>query len=468
MSTDPARSTRSDAVPGRGTRRRARRWRRQVLVVLGVAAVLAGGLGVASANQGPRLDSVRFGTGDRLALTADQAVAAITPDQVRVEPAAAFDVVTAGADISIRFTEPLRYGSGYEVQVRDVTALYTGTRADLDARFTTPQPDVAVLRRDAAGDDAIVSASLLDGTPAAGDDGVLYRAPRIQTFARLDAGLAVVTLGDDGVPALAVIGPDGVPQPIALPPGTTGLRDLDVEPGRGLVGAIVSGPDLADQLVVADLADGTGVAEPVGDDPTIDWRFVPRTTSLVRQATDTSLLLVDVLAPDTVTPLGQHLEMRDFVAGGTTLIAADIDRVTAIDLGAASSETIALAAPDLPGDEPTLPTVVIVDDSGGYIAVAVRIDYVQSAIVDAQVVEVTDGSTRVLYTSPSPEGRITGVCVSPNGEYVAVQTVSGEGVDDGYPAQPLSTASTVVFVSRVDGRIARSTAGVLPDWCAGR
>jgi hypothetical protein len=76
-----------------------------------------------------------------------------------------------------------------------------------------------------------------------------------------------------------------------------------------------------------------------------------------------------------------------------------------------------------------------------------------------------DGS-RELFRTSSAGSRVRNFCLSPNGEFLAVEVISGEGIPDDYPAESGFSATSIYFVRVDDGTSNRGVNGFLPNWCS--
>ncbi|PPH16578.1 hypothetical protein C5C99_15810, partial [Rathayibacter sp. AY1C4] len=169
-----------------------------------------------------------------------------------------------------------------------------------------------------------------------------------------------------------------------------------------------------------------------------------------------------LLTPGSISPLGQHAELRGFVPGANRLVVADPESGSLIDLADGSVETLALPPADVSAT--ASPVQILLLDSGSY--VELEAEYApETGATQYSVVRVdASGTAEVFRTSPT--GRIRGVCLSPNGQYLAVETVSVEGRPDDYPGEPGFSATSTVLVDLGTGDTARSVNGRSRDWCA--
>jgi hypothetical protein len=472
MSIDPGRS--SDPV--RRTRRLTRRYHRAIVATIGILGLATAGLAVAGVFRGPHLAdaSVAAATalersGQRLVLRADQAIEAVEAADVQITPVIPVEVSSDSRTITIRFAATLRALTDYSVRVA-VTGSATGVDGVLQYAFTTPDLDVAVLVRDLDGPDEVRR------RPVSGDTTeTLFSADRIQQFALTGDGVAAIVLDDEGATGHLVIAVAGDPitQEVGLPaPGRLQqLRASDTTDRIGVVftSAVADDPDarLA-HLLLFDRIDPSGIARPVtgldGEPMSVlDWRFVPGTPYLVAQAFDGSMLLIDTATPDAApVPLGEHAELRGFLPGTLRLVVADPLSGSTIDLE--SGQTTPLTLPDDGLDEFSYPGKIVALDESRYVEIASRPAPGEGFVLDYEILQVGPDGREVIF-DPDAGIPIRDVCLSPNAQYLAVETQDPEGEPDGYPNLSGRTLTTTYFVDLETGEANRAIAGFASSWC---
>jgi hypothetical protein len=476
MSTERrVRSTPADARAAFRERAERRRFQRTWLTVVAALAVAAAALGVASVTQGPRLSSAAFNagaaverSGQRLVLQADQPLVTVDADAVTVEPEAPVELSSEGARLTVRFTGMLRYATEYRVRVA-VRSAATGAESRLDYRFATPDVATFSLVRHHPGDggtDRIVRHSLSGDTA----DATMLEAPRIQEYVPVGEAIAAVVLDESDVPSLVLVAPDGTPTPVSVPPAR-GIRALGLASGGDLLGYLVEGEVTAGTatLYVLDLTDASWVPFEVrGPAQTplaaLDWTFVPGTTSLVVQAIDQQLYLVDPVAGTEATPLGQHTELRGFLPGTLRIVVADPDRGAVIDLADGTTTELKLPVAEVP---PGLyPDAFVLTSPASY--VELYNDPMGFAEVGARSIlyAVDATGTRELFRPATATSRIGTVCLSPNGQYLAVEVVPGDAVRDDYRSAPGWSGTTIYYVDAASGATSRGVTGMSADWCS--
>lgn len=462
--------------PSRAAARRSRGWRRSLVATLGILALAAAGFAIAGAFRAPHLDRATVAAdtalqraGQRLVLQADQAIDPVAADDVRIEPETAVDVTSDGRAVTLRFAGTLRALTEYRVSV-DVRGSSTGIAGTFDYAFTTPDLSVAVLLRDLDGPDEVVRRGVAGGDPES-----LFRADRIQEFALTGDGVAAVVLEEDGVDGRLVIARsgDGLVQDVPLP-GTGRVQELQVSDATGRLGftftsAITGEDEPVSRLLVYDPLDASGVVRPVvgldGEPVSVlDWLFVPGTPYLVAHAFDESLLLVDTTdleAPPSL--LGQHTELRGLLPGTLSLVVADPLSGGTVDL--TTGESVPLELPDDGLDPAAYRGKLIALSADRYVEVVSEPAGGTGFVLDYAVLLVDRDGAQVV-DDPDAGIPIRDVCLSPNGQYLAVEVQDPSGEPDGYPNVPGRTASTTYFIDLETGSANRGMSGFLSSWCA--
>ncbi|TFC84134.1 hypothetical protein E3T28_05330 [Cryobacterium sinapicolor] len=468
----------------RAVRTAQRRFRRLFSATIAVLVLLVAGLAAANFNQGPRLASAEINLdasvmrgNPRLLLTANQPLAEITAGQVTVSPATEVSASVADRNLTVQFAGILRYNTVYTVTVTDVAATTQDATSTLEYEFTTPDIDIYALQRDSRAGDAgakrpdTVRRTTLQGR---GDGEIVFSAPRIQQYVALEDHLAAVTLAEDDTAAIEVVsfaGGDNVQVPV---PGAGVIENLAASPSKYLIAyTFTSAPETAGRRYdrtpfVYDLTEYSGLpVEVTGVDglpmTVMDLGFVPDSTSLVVQNTGQTMFLIDMLGDAVLTPLGEHDEMRGFVPGTRALVVADPDQGSTIDLADGAVTTLDLPPSLL--DENAYPgKLVLLSEQGRY----ARLFLQETGDINqlASLIAVTDaGKSSVAFTPASDSSRVRDFCVSPNGQYLAVETIPAAGLGDDYPTLPAFTGMTTTLVDLDRGTSSRSVSGFLPDWC---
>ncbi len=449
-------------------------FRSAFLGVLIVLAVLVTGFAILDRVQGPKLSTAQVDTtavaskpAQSLRLFLSERVDTVSRGQVRITPAAPIAVSTSGALVAVQFLQPLRYSTEYHVSLSGVTSSDDAQRSRLDYSFRTASPDIYYLHRSGgAGPDEIIRT----GIRGAGQT-VVYSAPRIQDYAVFDRALAVVTLDQQGDSSLFFVGDRGVVAPITLP----GTGTVDLVRGNhdtGILGfTFTDSGDTTKRRYSSALftvdPNGTAVPKPVvGLDgkplSVLDWFFVPSSNYLIAQASDGSVLLLDTTNPRGIIPFGSYLGLDSVSTDGKSAVAADESGPLAVAIPAGSKTRL----PTVPvhgnprtvwGAAQTLPTGWLENESiydptvGGF---------------TAPLVFSAGHTARELYTPPDPRGSVGDFAVSPNNEFVALETIPDVAAsrDDGYLVNGRSTSVTTVFVDIATGAIVKSVDGFGVSW----
>ena len=447
--------------------KRQDRFRLTAAVTIGALVLAAVGLTVANAVQGPRLLDAQInpgaaveGAGQRLVLRVDQTVAHPTADQVTVTPRVPVEPTSDRAALSLRFADSLRYATTYEIAAK-VRSATTGASSTLRYSFRTPEGAFYVLQRAASNADANAPNQIVRHVIGSTEERVVRRQPHIEQYAVADPAIAVVTSAADGASTLTV-GPIDGSEPSRTLADNVEISQLKSSGPSGFFGFVLtplSDPDLGggSQLhlydpVAAKLITVSGFhGKPL--DP-LDWAFVPGTTSIVAQTDDTSLYLIDPLNGRPTQPLGGHSRMYGFIPGSTTLIVDDSGGYKAIDL--ARGTTSPLPAIDLPEAAAPQQLLPLAGDRG-------YVGWVATQDGAGLVVVISDGHARQIYAEdPDPAGGIQSICLSPNGQYVAVAKLPRD-----IATNPDSSglADRTELVDTATGRTEEAVDGSNINWC---
>jgi WD40 repeat protein len=186
----------------------------------------------------------------------------------------------------------------------------------------------------------------------------------------------------------------------------------------------------------------------------LDWAFVPGTTSIVAQTADNSFYLIDPLNGRPPQPLGGHSRMYGFVPGSTTLIVDDNGDYKAIDL--ATGNASALPDIDLP-DSAGLQQLLPLGGDRGYVG------WVATQDGAGLVVVINDGNVRQIYAEdPDPTGGIQSICLSSNGQYLAVAKLPRDVATN---PESSGFAHKTELVDTATGRTDHEVAGSEVNWC---
>lgn len=214
--------------------------------------------------------------------TANQPLAAITPTQVTVTPAAPFTVVSSGRSVAVQFTYPLDPDTEYSIDVADVQSSEGGPAGTLTHRFRTGSPPIFLLQRRDGEDAVFVESRRRHG-------GAAFEAEQIEDFRSARDGLVAVTTEGDLSQLTAVSTTSGKATPITLP-GAGFVSGLQVADHDSLVGyvftdeAVGTPGALESTLFLGSITDPKEdpIQISVGDDSRVQqWAFVPQTSYLL-------------------------------------------------------------------------------------------------------------------------------------------------------------------------------------------
>jgi len=435
-----------------------------VLLVLCTIFVLLGFL------QGPKLATAIVDTsavvaksGQQLRIFTNQPIAALASEQVTITPAVAHSVTTTGDLIAVQFEARLAYATEYDVSIAGVLNPALGQTSTITYRFTTASPRLYYLDRGESGaPDEIITTSL-EST----DRAVVYSAPLVQSFAAIDAGLAVVTLSGERESALDLVSADGIAVERVSLPGPAAIRELDAAESGSLIGFTLTSdeggafPEFSSTLMTLNL-DGDRTVNPVlglNGEPinVLGWEFVPGTTSLIALTRESSLILIDPTLPGAITPLGQYLEFGGISPDGSTVVVNDAVGSLAVSITDRTENRLVPSLID--GDVAFLGQTTVLS-SGNRVS--------KLALFDAEggrfqsVLAVDNGAqSQALFRTTNDAGSIEKFAISPNEQFVAVEVVPdfATAVLDGYLFDARYTTSTTVVIEIATGQVVRSLDG---------
>lgn len=449
-----------------------RGFRRSLAATVAILVALVAVFGTLTLFQGPKLSDAQIDTeaaiargGQQLRLFTNQPVSPIEPEQVSIVPDAPFTVSHEDNAISLQFSQPLRYDTEYRVAIAGVSSASGSRASTLTHEFRTGSASVHYLDRGEGGDEIVKT-----GISTTGRE-VVYSAKRIQDFAVLDEAIAVVTLDDEGLSLLFLVSRDGLVERVELPArGTVGL--LRAERTSGMLGFIFTDtlPALEKNydrtLFTVDLAGGRQLDVTVGltgeQLGVLNWTFVPGSTNLVAHNVDQSVLLIDTAVPGQIVPLGQFSTIDELSSDAGLLVVGDAFGALALSMESGETERLdpslldgklTHAGPlELLHDGRRVQQVAILDETTGRFSTHVVFDDRSNA--------------RELFRTPRDEGGIEGISVSPNEQFVAVETVPNvaTSVQDGYPANARSTSIMTVIIDIETGAVVRSVEGFALNW----
>jgi hypothetical protein len=443
------------------------RFRLTAAVTIGALLLAAVGLTVANTLQGPRLLDAQInpgaaveGAGERLVLGVDQTVAELTTDQVTVTPRVPVEPTSDGAALILRFADSLNYATTYEI-VAKVQSATTGASSTLTYSFRTPDGAFYILHRAASNAETDAPDQIVDHVIGSTEQQrVVRRQPRIEQYAVADPVIGIVTSDADGAGTLTIGPLDGSKAPRTLAENSD-ISQLKSSGPSGLLGFVLtplSGPDrggdgqlhlydpVTDKLIKVSGFDGKPFQP-------LDWAFVPGTTSIVAQTPDNSFYLIDPLNGRPAQPLGGHSRMYGFVPGSTTLIVDDNGNYTTIDLATGNTFTLAIDLPEAAGLQQLLP----LGGDRGYVG------WVATQDGAGLVVVINNGNVRQIYAEdPDPTGGIQSICLSPNGQYLAVAKLPRD-----IATNPDSSgfANRTELVDTATGRTDQEVDGSNINWC---
>ena len=443
----------------------------RLTVALAIAALSLAvvGLTVANVAQGPRLLGVEVNpraaverAGQLLLLQIDQPLTGGGPRQVSVTPEVPVEVASRDATVEVRFVGALQYATEYRVSA-EVTSAATGAGSTISHSFRTPSPEVYILQRNGSLDDETPD-HIVRTTVGTAERTVVYSAARIQDFAVSGPSLAVITQDAESAGTLAVAPVNGS-GPWKTLSADSVVSQLHASEANGVFGFVLeplSGPAKDQtQLHLYDPAVGDQLTGVVGLDgkplAPQSWAFVPGTRTIVVQTADALFFLIDSVT-GSVKPLGGYSGMHGFVNGTPTLILQNGGRYVAFDLAAGKRTDIPLG--DLVRSAVVYQLRALGDDR--YVSLVAQLE---DGALRFSIVTIAQGRFKSIYAPEPADSLIPTVCLSPNGQLMAVEEVPPGAETDGYDVLPGYRKSRVVIIDSATGNYQGEEDGFGADWC---
>lgn len=449
-------------------------FRTTAALTVAVLGVVAGGLGWASATEPPRirgldadpLELVSTG-GAMVELRFASPIRDLDPGAVRIEPAVPVAARADGAIVTLTFREPLDYATTYHVTVAAAVRGALGS-GDATAEFRTADARVDTIVRDVgASGSAPVTAETRRAFPdrvtradisRAASATTIFEAPVIREYAATEHLVAAITETDGGGTDLDVRVIDtGARVPLRVSPNAQ-LSHLGVSETGDYLAWVATGPSILgpgyDHTLLTVPLDDPGAPPTVmsGADGAplrvASWLPVPGGSAMLVRTVDGDVLRVDARGRGQTEKFGQ--------ASALLGVTAHDGSPRVVPPSASPSDVAQARASELLGD--------------GSTATLRRTGTREDVVVEGSGTEPV--APRTLTTIP-PTERVLGMCVSPNGRLLAVQTVPrGQGGEEpmapatSTDAHTLATGgATTRFFRIADGNSPAGLPGSAPSWC---
>lgn len=446
----------------------ARRFLFTLAAALGILGVIGAAFAVVSLLQGPRLAQATVDpaqaieVASTLTFTANQALAAVDPSQVSIEPAVPFTASAEGRSVSIHFSVPLDDRTDYTVRVDGVAAAGGGPSATFTESFTTPAAEIFLLRRSVEEPDTIFRTDL------SGENAVpVFQHERINDFRATTTEL-VVAVEEDERSQLLVITRDGSQQPRELTlPGDGYVGEIQVSDRGGLVGYAYSDRELTEEtgrasVLATQPLDGSAEPQVISIDGAeanaLEWRFVPDSASALFIDFDGGLILVDA-ASGQASELGIAATIQG-VTAETAIVERGDGAVTTVNLADGAEQPLAASDPDYG------PAETIAPFPGGTLRhVIARAD--DGMPLGQAVIRVDDDGAAAPLVEIGGADAIVQVCTSPSGQYAAVvmaPALAANSFDDMLLPLPENLETHLIDIRTGDELVALT--GFDASWCA--
>lgn len=390
-------------------------------IVIGGAAVLVLVLLLLTTLQGPRIRSVQFDASaatrlarQRMVLRYNQPLRGVTSSQVQIVPSAKASVVVQGTMVAIQFEEPLTYDTHYTVRV-------SAAGKHSKHQFTTPVSQAIYKVRGVSGE-AIFKTTPTTTTEAA-KDVQLFTAKDISEYTIAGNDLYVNTLNDDYTSKLTrVHSISRKTATIGLPfAGTVSM--LQASPDGTAVGFTLIPKDTKkhkEGLYIYDIATKQfRIVAGIGGKrfSPLNWKFASDSRTMVVKDADASMYIVDRLGKTTPIPLGQFGPLSGFTADRRAIITSDMansGQFYAIDTRTLKRNSF--PAKPLAADQMATGVFPLMAHRGSLL-------YVQQLKGDSSEDQLfyDDGSRRTMLYQADETSIISGVALSPNDQYTAIE-----------------------------------------------
>jgi len=177
--------------------------------------------------------------------------------------------------------------------------------------------------------------------------------------------------------------------------------------------------------------------------------------------------LIDPRTDDTPIPIGQFPNLNGFAPDGLRIAVSDQTSQYILDLSTGTEA--AIVPQDVAGTTPYTAELRFLTGGEGYVQRVAEFDQASGKVKQYLTLVTGDPAaptSRVVYEPTLADETIVGFSISPNDQYLAIQTVpnSQTQVSDNYPVDPQATTATTIFVDLASGATTRSVVGIDVTW----
>jgi hypothetical protein len=409
----------------RGTKTGAAMYRRGLVGIVVIFALVIAVAGFTTLAQGPQLRSFALDTTSviktpsvALTLRSDRALAEVSRGSVVVTPEAEFELDQGALELRVVFTHPLRAGTNYTVQVRDVRPRNLGAGTSWSTTFQTPHEDLLFLR--SVGNDTELVRFVPDGS----EPTVVYRAPGIVGFAPVGVVYAVhrqwqeesilelVDPVSGGVDRIAIAPQTRIASLASASWGTSLLVTLDTtvdgQALRGVVALLDTVGQRTPEIVTG--ADGRPLRA-------LKVQVSPVTGNVLVWLLDQSLVIYEPLTGVAI-PLGVAAELWGFTSLGAGAVFVDALGTVAVDIRTREETRIPVGQLD---GFPVFHELTTVSPQGLSYQRVVVPGFADGPDFVVVTVSGDDGVHRRVFGNLTTPESIGAVSLSPNGHYLALE-----------------------------------------------
>lgn len=422
-----------------------------IIILATVSLILA----ILVTLQGVRIREVVFDAqaasvraNQQMILKTNQPLSGIDTTRIQVSPTVKVRAIASGNTVVIQFLEKLQNNTQYTVRMtpRDNHVLTHS--------FKTPAPDFYYLGFDAKSDSSEIRMQTLGKNASK----VFYRQKNIADFVvTKDAIFVTVQKIDAPGKLLRIDRKTGTSEQIALPKDFA-IHDLRLTADQQMLGfTLVSTDwrsDLTASLYTYNIAKKKLAAVNSFDGKQMqafEWYFAPDGKMAQVDTPDGLILLTDTTNKLAPLPLGTFQSIGGFTFDQSKVVVGGVDSgIQTVDIKTLQTNPL---NPQLHNKDAYLTSAKPLYTKDGYI---VQTETMHNGVA-MQNVERSDTSNKVLFTQDTSTGLISNIEISPNDQYVVVETSNAYG-------EKTAESPTYIIETQTGKTVAKLTGNTVRWW----